>query len=221
MKLARTNLSKLRRSDLFVENGPAQNAQLRRSGIFRLRAGVVPSLASHGSLRRSQTDAHNIARTRKPFLPLLGERAGVRAGFIQTNTAFSGHGKARSNPVKPSQTQSNPDFHKKLGTNGWACQPAPQNPNAHPFLNPERVVPQSAASQGQSRSVKVNQSKNNFLPARQTQSNLVKPSALDRWPSTQSLRMSDFGLLSDFGPRPSDLLLNTFPAASADRELLK
>jgi hypothetical protein len=35
MKLAQTILSKLRRSDLFVENGPAQALQLRRSGIFR------------------------------------------------------------------------------------------------------------------------------------------------------------------------------------------
>jgi hypothetical protein len=34
MKLAQTILSKLRRSDLFVENRPAQAAQLRRSGIF-------------------------------------------------------------------------------------------------------------------------------------------------------------------------------------------
>lgn len=34
MKLAQTILSKLRRSDLFVENGPAQALQLRRSDIF-------------------------------------------------------------------------------------------------------------------------------------------------------------------------------------------
>jgi hypothetical protein len=37
MKLAQTILSKLRRSDLFVENGPAQAAQLRRSGIFGIQ----------------------------------------------------------------------------------------------------------------------------------------------------------------------------------------
>jgi hypothetical protein len=34
MKLAQTILSKLRRSDLFVENRSAQGLQLRRSGIF-------------------------------------------------------------------------------------------------------------------------------------------------------------------------------------------
>jgi hypothetical protein len=34
MKLAQTTLSKLRRSDLFVENRSAQDSQLRRSGIF-------------------------------------------------------------------------------------------------------------------------------------------------------------------------------------------
>lgn len=37
MKLAQTNLSKLRRSDLFVENRSAQDSQLRRSGIFGSR----------------------------------------------------------------------------------------------------------------------------------------------------------------------------------------
>jgi hypothetical protein len=43
MKLAQTILSKLRRSDLFVENRPAQDSQLRRSGIFRRRADVAPT----------------------------------------------------------------------------------------------------------------------------------------------------------------------------------
>jgi len=43
MKLAQTILSKLRRSDLFVENRSAQDSQLRRSGIFRPRADVAPT----------------------------------------------------------------------------------------------------------------------------------------------------------------------------------
>jgi hypothetical protein len=43
MKLAQTILSKLRRSDLFVENRSAQALQLRRSGIFRRRADVAPT----------------------------------------------------------------------------------------------------------------------------------------------------------------------------------
>jgi hypothetical protein len=43
MKLAQTTLSKLRRSDLFVENRSAQGLQLRRSGIFRPRADVAPT----------------------------------------------------------------------------------------------------------------------------------------------------------------------------------
>ena len=43
MKLAQTILSKLRRSDLFVENRSAQGLQLRRSGIFRRRADVAPT----------------------------------------------------------------------------------------------------------------------------------------------------------------------------------
>ncbi len=38
-----TNLSKLRRSDLFVENRPAQDSQLRRSGIFHWRDYVAPT----------------------------------------------------------------------------------------------------------------------------------------------------------------------------------
>jgi hypothetical protein len=43
MKLAQTILSKLRRSDLFVENRSAHGLQLRRSGIFRRRADVAPT----------------------------------------------------------------------------------------------------------------------------------------------------------------------------------
>ena len=45
MKLAQTTLSKLRRSDLFVENRSAQDSQLRRSGIFNFvsRAEVAPT----------------------------------------------------------------------------------------------------------------------------------------------------------------------------------
>lgn len=43
MKLAQTILSKLRRSDLFVENRSSQDSQLRRSGIFRRRADVAPT----------------------------------------------------------------------------------------------------------------------------------------------------------------------------------
>jgi hypothetical protein len=37
------NLSKLRRSDLFVENRPAQDSQLRRSGIVLWRDYVAPT----------------------------------------------------------------------------------------------------------------------------------------------------------------------------------
>lgn len=43
MKLAQTILSKLRRSDLFVENQSAQDSKLRRSGIFRRRKDVAPT----------------------------------------------------------------------------------------------------------------------------------------------------------------------------------
>jgi len=38
-----TNLSKLRRSDLFVENRSAQDSKLRRSGIFHWRDYVAPT----------------------------------------------------------------------------------------------------------------------------------------------------------------------------------
>ena len=37
MKLAQTNFSKLRKSDLFVENRSAQDSKLRRSGIFGIQ----------------------------------------------------------------------------------------------------------------------------------------------------------------------------------------
>jgi len=43
MKLAQTNFSKLRRSDLFVENRSAQDSKLRRSGIFFRRKDVAPT----------------------------------------------------------------------------------------------------------------------------------------------------------------------------------
>jgi hypothetical protein len=43
MKLMQTILSKLRRSDLFVENRSTQGLQLRRSGIFRRCADVAPT----------------------------------------------------------------------------------------------------------------------------------------------------------------------------------
>jgi len=43
MKLAQTNLSKLRRSDLFVENRSVQDSKLRGSGIFGRRADVAPA----------------------------------------------------------------------------------------------------------------------------------------------------------------------------------
>lgn len=43
MKLVQTILSKLRRSDLFVENRSSQDSQLRRSDIFRRRADVAPT----------------------------------------------------------------------------------------------------------------------------------------------------------------------------------
>ena len=33
---------------------------------------------------------HDLAKTRKPSLPLLGERAGVRAGSLDTNIPFFG-----------------------------------------------------------------------------------------------------------------------------------
>jgi hypothetical protein len=43
MKLAQTNFSKLRRSDLFVENRSALDSQLRRSDIFLRRKDVAPT----------------------------------------------------------------------------------------------------------------------------------------------------------------------------------
>jgi len=65
MKLAQTNLSKLRRSDLFVENRSAQNPQLRRSGIFggaRLLTSRLPS-ARNGSRGRSPHQNNDVAPT--------------------------------------------------------------------------------------------------------------------------------------------------------------
>jgi hypothetical protein len=43
MNMAQTNLSKLRRSDLFVENRTAQDSKLRRSVIFHWREYVAPT----------------------------------------------------------------------------------------------------------------------------------------------------------------------------------
>jgi hypothetical protein len=60
-----TNLSKLRRSDLFVENRPAQDSKLRRSGIFggaRLLTSRLPS-ARNGSRGRSPHQNNDVAPT--------------------------------------------------------------------------------------------------------------------------------------------------------------
>ena len=60
-----TNLSKLRRSDLFVENRPAQDSKLRRSGIFggaRLLTSRLPS-TRNGSRGRSPHQNNDVAPT--------------------------------------------------------------------------------------------------------------------------------------------------------------
>jgi hypothetical protein len=78
MKLAQTILSKLRRSDLFVENRSAQDSKLRRSGIFLRRKDVAPTelnnfliaLATNMSrLRRCNTEIFLDALATK--IPLL------------------------------------------------------------------------------------------------------------------------------------------------------
>ena len=60
-----TNLSKLRRSDLFVENRPVQDSELRRSGIFggaRLLTSRLPSTRK-GSRGRSPHQNNDVAPT--------------------------------------------------------------------------------------------------------------------------------------------------------------
>ena len=60
-----TNLSKLRRSDLFVENRSAQDSELRRSGIFggaRLLTSRLPSVRN-GSRGRSPHQNNDVAPT--------------------------------------------------------------------------------------------------------------------------------------------------------------
>lgn len=71
MKLAQTNFSKLRRSDLFVENRSAQDSKVRpafisfrrggRSGIFRRRKDVAPTELNHFLI----ASATNMSRLRR------------------------------------------------------------------------------------------------------------------------------------------------------------
>jgi hypothetical protein len=76
MKLAQTNLSKLRRSEIFVENPSAQDSKLRRSGIFRRRAEdvaptelkspIIASATNMSRLRRCEIARLNSGSTRVP-----------------------------------------------------------------------------------------------------------------------------------------------------------
>ena len=73
MKLAQTNLSKLRRSDLVVENRSAQDSQLRRSGIFRRGADVAPTELENSlvalATNMSRLRRFELARNQKHFIP--------------------------------------------------------------------------------------------------------------------------------------------------------
>src|ERR1019366_2524334 len=97
MKLAQTILSKLRRSDLFVENRPAQAAQLRRSGIFRRRADVAP------------TELENLLIASATNIPLLRSCGFARRDSLKIARRFNaGNGLAcasspagTAEPVRP------------------------------------------------------------------------------------------------------------------------
>ena len=76
MKLAQTTLSKLRRSDLFVENRSAQDSQLRRSGIFHFvsRADVAPTELENFL----DAVATKIPRLRRWEMPQINSRGSVQ-----------------------------------------------------------------------------------------------------------------------------------------------
>lgn len=104
-------MSKLRRSDLFIENRPAQNAQLRRSGIFGpAQAGATAKCAKYANgffscisrISRLKSDAaptelNNPLIAVATNMPLLWsyETAGYKQSKTNRKKLFSHVGGAR------------------------------------------------------------------------------------------------------------------------------
>lgn len=118
MKLAQTNLSKLRGSDIFVENRSLRGSQLRRSGIFDLPGyaaptelnGLLGALATNMPLLRSWKTGRTVVAP-----ACAGARASARFTGRQREP-LGLPGAVVLAPVKPSQTQSNQIFYKITGS---------------------------------------------------------------------------------------------------------
>ena len=125
------------------------SSQLRRSEIFVENQSLQnPKLRRSGISMSDNSDIPNLASCR------MALSNWVKPGQTRSNP---------SNLVKPSQTNNVPNPNGVPSSSPGLERSDYPGSNAHLFLNPERVVSKSTASQSQSKSVKVNQSKNKII----------------------------------------------------------